>query len=101
MALNIAVKQYGAYCCPHGQEQKELLGEPAFAMINDIECDPQGHNSQSQLCKTVGITGDPTWEIQGELYRGRLSSLAASRSVGLYGDGEIFRANAVGIKENR
>lgn len=68
----MGVKKYGTYWCPHGQEQKELLGQPAFAMINYIECDPQGHNSQSQLSKTVGITGDPTWEIQGELYPGRL-----------------------------
>jgi uncharacterized membrane protein len=69
----VGVKNYGAYWCPHCQEQKELLGQQAFAMIDYIECDPQGKNSQSQLCKAVGITGYPTWEIQGELYPGRLS----------------------------
>lgn len=69
----IGVKNYGAYWCPHCQEQKELLGQQAFAMIDYIECDPQGKNSQSQLCNAVGITGYPTWEIQGELYPGKLS----------------------------
>jgi uncharacterized membrane protein len=69
----IGVKKYGAYWCPHCQEQKQLFGQPAFAMINYIECDPQGKNPQPQLCQAAGITGYPTWEIQGELYPGRLS----------------------------
>ncbi len=69
----IGAKKYGAYWCPHCQEQKQLFGQTAFAMINYIECDPQGKNSQSQLCRAAGITGYPTWEIQGELYPGRLS----------------------------
>jgi uncharacterized membrane protein len=69
----IDAKKYGAYWCPHCQEQKQLFGQQAFAIINYIECDPQGKNPQPQLCQAAGITGYPTWEIQGELYPGRLS----------------------------
>jgi uncharacterized membrane protein len=69
----IGAKKYGAYWCPHCQEQKQLFGQSAFAMIDYIECDPQGKNPQPQLCQAAGITGYPTWEIQGELYPGRLS----------------------------
>ncbi len=69
----VGAKMYGAYWCPHCQEQKELFGEPAFAIINYIECDPNGKSPQAQRCKADGITGYPTWEIQGQFYPGRFS----------------------------
>ena len=66
----IGAKEYGAYWCPHCYDQKQLFGKQAFAMINYIECAPDGKNSQTQLCKKAGIQGFPTWEIKGEFYPG-------------------------------
>ncbi|MEB3278157.1 MAG: vitamin K epoxide reductase family protein [Lyngbya sp.] len=66
-------KEYGAYWCPHCQEQKQLFGKEAFAMIDYVECDPKGKNARPQLCQEAGITGYPTWEINGQLYPGTAS----------------------------
>lgn len=69
----IEAKMYGAYWCPHCHEQKQLFGKIAFAKITYIECDPAGKNAQPQRCDRVGITGFPTWEIDGQLHAGTLT----------------------------
>jgi uncharacterized membrane protein len=66
----IGAKEYGAYWCPHCYDQKQLFGKQAFAILNYIECAPDGKNSQTQLCEKAGIKGFPTWEINGEFYPG-------------------------------
>ncbi|ERT07552.1 VKORC1/thioredoxin domain protein [Lyngbya aestuarii BL J] len=66
-------KEYGAYWCPHCHDQKQLFGKEAFAMIDYVECDPKGKNARPQLCKEAGITGYPTWEIDGQFYPGTAS----------------------------
>lgn len=66
----IGVKEYGAYWCPHCHEQKELFGKQAFQELNYVECDPKGKNAKPQACQAAGITGYPSWEINGELYPG-------------------------------
>lgn len=63
-------QEFGAYWCPHCHDQKQLFGAEASALLNYIECDPKGQNSQTELCQTTGITGFPTWKIQGQLYPG-------------------------------
>ncbi|MBO1346888.1 MAG: vitamin K epoxide reductase family protein [Hormoscilla sp. GUM202] len=75
---NIGAKKYSAYWCPHCHEQKQMFGSEAASLLNYIECAPDGLSSQTELCKTVGITGFPTWEINGQLYSGvqSLSKLA-------------------------
>lgn len=67
----IGAKMYGAFTCPHCYEQKEFFGKQAAAQINYIECHPQGKNSQTELCKTAGLEGFPTWDIQGKRLVGR------------------------------
>lgn len=67
---SIDAKIYTAYTCPHCHEQKQLLGQEAVNIINDIECHPQGENAKPQLCEAAGIRGVPTWEINGEFYPG-------------------------------
>jgi len=57
------VKMYGAYWCPHCQNQKKAFGD-SFQYINYIEC-ADGQNGQTQICKDNGITGYPTWEFPG------------------------------------
>ncbi len=69
----LGVKKYGAYWCPHCQDQKQLFGKEAFAMIDYVECDSNGKNARPKLCRDAGITGYPTWEIQDQLYSGTLS----------------------------
>ncbi|WP_449416523.1 glutaredoxin family protein [Phormidium nigroviride] len=67
---SLKVKMYGAYWCPYCHAQEELFGKEAFAMIEYIECDPKGKNAQPNLCRDANITGYPTWEINGQFYRG-------------------------------
>jgi len=55
------VKFYGAWWCPHCQNQKKLFGS-SFRLINSIECAPPGNTrDQLQVCKDAGIQGYPTW----------------------------------------
>lgn len=62
-------KMYGAYWCPHCQDQKKLFGT-ATKQVPYIECDPRGEKPQTKLCQEKGIKGFPTWEISGKLYEG-------------------------------
>ncbi|MBD1913591.1 vitamin K epoxide reductase family protein [Leptolyngbya sp. FACHB-8] len=67
-------RMFGAYWCPHCHEQKELFGRQAFAKINYVECDPEGANSQTDLCRSIPeVQGYPSWEINGQYYSGRQS----------------------------
>jgi len=78
---SIGAKKYGAFWCPHCYEQKQLFGETAFKKVNYIECDPRGVDPQPEACKAAAVQSYPSWEIQGEMYRGtqtleRLSQLS-------------------------
>jgi uncharacterized membrane protein/glutaredoxin len=65
------VKMYGAYTCPHCYEQKQLFGKQAWTQINYIECAPDAKkNPQPQVCMKAGVTGFPTWAIDGKLVTG-------------------------------
>jgi uncharacterized membrane protein len=66
----IGAKNYGAYWCPHCYEQKQLLGEQAFAKIDYIECAPEGKNPQTEACQAADIKSFPTWEIKGKFHLG-------------------------------
>jgi glutaredoxin len=50
---------FGAEWCGHCKEQKEMFGE-SFKYVNYVEC-PQNQD----LCQQKGITGYPTWIING------------------------------------
>ncbi len=65
-------KMYGAYWCTHCYDQKQRLGKRAWAMLEYIECDRHGVNSQMNLCRSKRIPGYPTWEINGKLYPGEI-----------------------------
>jgi len=66
----VGATKYGAYWCPHCHEQKQLFGEEAFAIVPYVECAKPGGNGQTQECRAAGIQSYPTWEIDGQLYRG-------------------------------
>lgn len=63
-------KMYGAFTCPHCQNQKHLFGAEAAKQLNYVECHPQGQNAQPQTCQAAGIESFPTWEINGQKYTG-------------------------------
>lgn len=81
LALSLKLKDnharmYGAYWCSHCASQKEMFGKEAFASknIEYVECSEVGENSKATtLCLEKGISGYPTWEIQGKLFSGERS----------------------------
>ncbi len=74
-------KMYGAYWCPHCQNQKELFGN-SWDKIDYIECSLPGGQGQTQECQLAGIQGYPTWEfgdgsrVSGEMDLKQLSSVS-------------------------
>ncbi|MGC9528022.1 MAG: vitamin K epoxide reductase family protein [Limnospira sp.] len=69
----MGIQTYGAYWCPHCYEQKQLFGRQAFSLLDYVECDPNGNQARPQLCRKAGIKAYPSWEIDGEIYPGRLA----------------------------
>lgn len=65
---------YGAAWCEHCKQQKDMFGS-SFKYVNYVECP-----DNQALCDQKGITGYPTWIINGLPYQGtqpfdRLSEL--------------------------
>ncbi len=56
------VKMYGAFWCPHCNDQKALFGS-SFSKIQYIECSTPDGKAQLQVCKDAQIEGYPTWEF--------------------------------------
>lgn len=52
-------KFYGAFWCPHCQDQKDLFGSAA-KHLPYVECS-NSDRSQKQVCADAGIEGYPTW----------------------------------------
>jgi uncharacterized membrane protein len=72
---------YGAYWCPHCQEQKALFGSAA-SLLPYVECDPRGARAQPDRCRARGIRVYPTWEIRGHLVEGTLTLEELARRSG-------------------
>jgi len=54
---------YGAYWCPHCQEQKKMFAA-SFEYVPYIECGVQGDlRAEQQVCKDAGIKHFPTWQF--------------------------------------
>lgn len=51
---------YGAFWCPHCQNQKKLFGSAASGLPY-IECSTPDGQSQLQVCKDQKIENYPTW----------------------------------------
>ncbi len=52
-------KFYGAFWCPHCQDQKALFDKSA--KLPYIECSTPDGKSQNAVCADLNITGYPTW----------------------------------------
>ena len=61
---------YNAYWCPHCHDQKEMFGKEASEKLNLVECAKDGFNNKRELCEAKGITGFPSWEINGSIDSG-------------------------------
>ncbi len=53
-------KMYGAFWCPHCQDQKEEFGD-SKDLLPYVECDPNGSGYDAAACKANDITQYPTW----------------------------------------
>ena len=62
------VTMFGAFWCPHCQQQKEAFGN-SFKLINYVECS-NSDRSQNTLCDSENIDGYPTWEFADGTRRG-------------------------------
>ena len=73
---------YGAYWCPHCQEQKHQFGGAA-GLLPYVECDPKGPNAQPERCERAGVRVFPTWDIGGSRREGVQSLEALAEASGL------------------
>jgi thiol-disulfide isomerase/thioredoxin len=53
---------YGAFWCPHCQEQKKMFGNSA-KLLPYVECSQPDGKSQTQICIDKGVISYPTWEF--------------------------------------
>lgn len=71
---------YGAFWCPHCQNQKALFGSSA-KLLPYIECSTPDGNSQIPMCTEAGVKGYPTWKFpdgtvkEGEVSLAEISTL--------------------------
>lgn len=77
---NNGVIMYGAWWCPHCQNQKKLFGR-AFDYINYIEC-----TKETQKCLAANIQSYPTWIFKnGDKIEGEVSlEILAQKSGCIY-----------------
>lgn len=59
------VKFYGAFWCPHCQDQKKLFGDD-IKYITYIECDAKGENGKPAECEKAGVERYPSWYFPGQ-----------------------------------
>ena len=77
---------YSAYWCPHCHEQKELFGKEATDKLKVVECAADGQNNQADLCRSKGLQGFPSWEINGSIESGVASLETLAERSGYKGD---------------
>ncbi len=53
---------YGAFWCPHCQNQKAMFGNSA-KYLPYVECSTPDGNSQTQICISKNIQSYPTWRF--------------------------------------
>jgi thiol-disulfide isomerase/thioredoxin len=72
---------FGAFWCPHCQNQKALFGK-SEKFLPYVECSTPDGQGQLQVCIDEDITGYPTWEFaDGERLNGEVElSVLAERT---------------------
>jgi|GEM_PF-1293710 len=59
------VKFYGAFWCPHCQEQKAMFGDD-LRYVTFVECDPRDPKADPADCAERKIDRYPTWFFPGQ-----------------------------------
>lgn len=54
---------YGAFWCPHCQNQKRIFGRKGSDALPYVECSTPDSQGQTQECIDAGIQSYPTWEF--------------------------------------
>ena len=73
---------YGAFWCPHCQNQKQMFGK-SEKYLPYVECSTPDGQGQLELCQEAGIGGYPTWEFaDGERLSGEVSLAILSEKTG-------------------
>ena len=70
---------YGAYWCPHCQEQKDLFSS-AGSLLPYVECDAKGSGGRPDLCTQADVKSFPTWVIGDQRLEGVQSLDALARA---------------------
>ena len=72
---------YGAYWCPHCQDQKEMFEQSKN--LPYVECSTANGQGQTKICADENITGYPTWKFaDGSSIDGLLSFDDLSEKTG-------------------
>ncbi len=90
-------KFYGAFWCPHCQDQKKLFGKSA-KLLPYVECSTPDGQGSTAICQEKKIEGYPTWEFaDGSRLNGEiaLATLAEKTSCVLPGGEEEVAVEAV------
>lgn len=73
---------YGAFWCPHCQNQKAMFGKSA-KLLSYTECSTPDGKGQLAVCKEKNVTGYPTWEFaDGSRESGEVSLQKLSEKTG-------------------
>ncbi len=65
---------YGAFWCPHCQNQKRMFGKKASDALPYVECSTPDGQNQTEVCKEAGVESYPTWTFaDGSRESGELS----------------------------
>ncbi|MCC7367226.1 MAG: hypothetical protein IT306_02315 [Chloroflexi bacterium] len=72
---------YGAYWCPHCQNQKKMFGDAADRLPY-VECDARGKNARPAACTAAGVRAYPTWVINGQKIEGEIPVRELARLSG-------------------
>jgi len=73
---------YGAFWCPHCQNQKAMFGNSA-RKLPYVECSLPSGNGQTQVCIDKKIEGYPTWEFaDGSRLTGEISLPTLAEKTG-------------------
>jgi hypothetical protein len=76
------ITMYGAFWCPHCNEQKELFGK-SMKYVDYVECSTPDRTDQTQVCKDANISGYPTWQLQnGTRIEGKIPLEVLSKESG-------------------
>ena len=65
----VGAKFYGAWWCPHCQQQKQVFGQEAMEFVPYVECSDSDRRPTA-ACQAAEIKSYPTWEINGRRFVG-------------------------------